>query len=82
MPNQLARPGQKHSPVSLSPVVRLKRELKMNRVTDVPNISKEMKAIYGKFMDSGDFEEALPHIDAFLGKYPNYTEALVFKAKH
>lgn len=53
----------------------------MNRITDVPNISKEMKAIYGKFMDSGSFEEALPHIDTFLEKYPNYTEALVFKAR-
>jgi len=53
----------------------------MSRVTDVPNISKEMKAIYGKFMDSGNFEEAMPHIDAFLEKYPNYTEALVFKAR-
>ncbi len=53
----------------------------MNRVTDVPNISKEMKAIYGKFIESGNFEEALPHIDAFLEKYPNYTEALVFKAR-
>ncbi len=53
----------------------------MKRITDVPNISKEMKAIYGKFMDSGSFMEALPHIDAFLEKYPNYTEALVFKAR-
>lgn len=53
----------------------------MNRVTDVPNISKEMKAIYGRFMDCGNFEEVLPHIDAFLEKYPNYTEALVFKAR-
>jgi tetratricopeptide (TPR) repeat protein len=55
--------------------------MKMNRVTDVPNISKEMKIIYGKFMDSGSFEDVLPHIDAFLEKYPNYTEALVFKAR-
>ena len=53
----------------------------MKRVTDVPNISKAMKAIYGKFMDTGNFEEILPHIDAFLEKYPNYTEALVFKAR-
>jgi len=53
----------------------------MKRITDLPNISKEMQAIYGIFMDCGNFEEVLPHVDAFLEKYPNYTEALVFKAR-
>ncbi len=53
----------------------------MKRITDFPNISKEMKALYRKFMRSGNFEEIMPHIDKFLNKYPYYTEALIFKAR-
>ena len=53
----------------------------MNRITDIPNISNEMKALYEKFWETGDFVEILPHIDAFLSKYPYYREALIFKAR-
>ncbi|MBK5275340.1 MAG: hypothetical protein JJE30_09855 [Desulfuromonadales bacterium] len=53
----------------------------MKRITDIPNISSEMKVLYGKFIDSGSFVETLPHIDAFLDKYPYYREALIFKAR-
>lgn len=49
----------------------------MKRITDVPNISKEMQAIINKYRDScGNFAETLPYVDKFLEKYPNYTEAL------
>lgn len=41
-----------------------------------------MQKIYDKFWNlSGDFRTLLPHIDEFLQKYPNYTEALVLKAR-
>jgi tetratricopeptide (TPR) repeat protein len=54
----------------------------MKRISDTPNISKEMKAIYGKLLDKkGTFEAVLPLHDTFLEKYPYYTEALVFKAR-
>lgn len=53
----------------------------MKRITDIPNISNEMKALYEKFMDTGSFVEVLPHIDEFLAKYPYYREALIFKAR-
>lgn len=53
----------------------------MKRITDIPNISNEMKALYQKFWVTGDFVEILPHIDAFLVKYPYYREALIFKAR-
>jgi hypothetical protein len=42
------------------------------RINDAPNLSKEMKALYGKFLDSSNFEEILPHIDAFIEKHPPY----------
>lgn len=51
------------------------------RIKDAPNLSKEMKSLYGKFLDSGSFEEILPHIDAFIEKHPSYTEAIIFKAR-
>ncbi len=53
----------------------------MNRISDTPNISKEMKALYKKFWKTGDFVAILPHIDAFLSKYPHYREAMIFKAR-
>lgn len=53
----------------------------MKRITDTPNISNEMKALYKKFWKTGDFVEILPHIDAFIAKYPYYREALIFKAR-
>ncbi len=53
----------------------------MKRITDFPNISKEMKALYRQFWRTGNFEDILPHIDKFLNKYPYYTEALIFKAR-
>lgn len=54
----------------------------MKRITDTPNVSKEMQTIYKKLWDSnGNFKALLPDIDAFLDKYPIYTEALVFKAR-
>ncbi|MBI5657058.1 MAG: hypothetical protein HZC44_09720 [Geobacter sp.] len=53
----------------------------MKRITDIPNISNEMKALYEKFWETGDFIGILPHIDAFLSKYPFYREALIFKAR-
>jgi tetratricopeptide (TPR) repeat protein len=54
---------------------------KKMRIHDVPNISKEMKALYKKFLDSGDFAGILPDIDSFLNKYPYYREAIIFKAR-
>jgi len=55
----------------------------MKRITYMPNISKEMKEIYGKFWGplNGNFMAILPIIDSFLEKYPYYTEALIFKAR-
>ena len=54
----------------------------MKKISDIPNISKEMKAIYGKLLEKkGSFEGVLPLLDAFLEKYPHYPEALVFKAR-
>jgi tetratricopeptide (TPR) repeat protein len=54
----------------------------MKRITDAPNISKEMQKICDKIWEvEGDFKTLLPHIDTFLEKYPNYTEALVLKAR-
>jgi tetratricopeptide (TPR) repeat protein len=54
----------------------------MKRITDAPNISKEMQKIYDMFWDvSGDFKTLLPYIEEFLQKYPNYTEALILKAR-
>lgn len=54
----------------------------MKRITDIPNVTKDMQAVYEKFMDSGgNFKDLLPHIDAFLEKYPYYVEALVLKAR-
>jgi len=53
----------------------------MNRISDIPNISKEMKALYAKFWKTGSFEQILPDIDTFLDKYPTCTEAIIFKAR-
>src|ERR1039457_4039861 len=73
------RPGEAGEPGT--PLYELKA-INMKRITDVPNTSKEMQKIYDKFWDvSGDFRTLLPRIDDFLQKYPNYTEALVLKAR-
>jgi hypothetical protein len=54
----------------------------MKRITDTPNISKEMQAIYRQLRDSnGNFEAILPLLDKFILKYPYYTEAIIFKAR-
>ena len=54
----------------------------MKRITDIPNISKEMLELYAKIIGLyGNFKAALPLIDAFLEKYPNYHEALIVKAQ-
>lgn len=54
----------------------------MKRISDIPNITKEMKAIYGKIWASnGNFKAILPLLDKFLKKYPYYTEAWVLKAR-
>jgi tetratricopeptide (TPR) repeat protein len=53
----------------------------MKRITDIPNITNEMKSLYEKFCETGDFVKILPHVDAFLVKYPYCREALIFKAR-
>lgn len=53
----------------------------MKRITDIPNITNEMKALYDKFWETGDFVQILPHVDAFLVKYPYHREALIFKVR-
>jgi hypothetical protein len=54
----------------------------MKRITEIPNLSKEMQRIYDKFWEvHGNFKALMPHIDDFLEKYPIYPEALVLKAR-
>jgi hypothetical protein len=50
--------------------------------TTYPKISKELRAIYKKYFDSGaDPSYGIELIDQFLINYPYYTEAILFKAR-